>query len=381
MKSCAPQLTTVILLCWLGGQVNRALADEVQWRSDYALARKEAAEKNKPLLLDFGTEDCFWCRRLDLDTFRNPAVVSLVNEQFVPLRVDGQKDARLVETLSIRSYPTLVFAGPNGKILGVQEGYADAERIYDLLRRAAAMSSPPDGITHDYQEATKAIAAGDVARAIVLLKAVVEDGKERPVQVRARGMLRDIEQEASALLARARLLAEQGHKAEAVAAAGEISRVYAGSQAAKDAGQLLARLSGDAAGSVLPRSRKANELLLEARDEFKAKQYLACLERCEIIALTYGDLQEGVEATQLAAEIKANPDRMKLACDQLGDRLGSYYLALAESHAQKGQPREAAACLERVMQMFPGSRHADAAKVRLARLRQESAGAAESRKP
>jgi thioredoxin-related protein len=381
MKSCAPQLTTVLLLCWLGGQVNRAVADEVQWRSDYAQARKEAAEKNKPLLLDFGTEDCFWCRRLDLDTFRNPAVIALVNEQFVPLRVDGQKDTRLVETLAIRSYPTLVFAGPNGKILGVQEGYADPERVYDLLRRAAAMSSPPDAIMRDYQEATKAIAAGDTARAIGLLKTVVEDGKERPVQVRARGMLRDIEQEASDRLARARQLADHGHKPEAVAAAGEISRVYAGSQAAKEAGQLLARLSGDAAGSVLPRSRKASELLLEARDEFKAKQYLACLERCEFIALTYGDSQESAEAAQLAAEIKGNPDRMKQACDQLGDRLGSYYLSLAESHIQKGQSHEAVACLERVTQMFPGSRQADAARVRLSRLRQESAGAAESRKP
>ncbi len=42
-----------------------ARSDDVQWRKDYNEARKEATEKDKPLFLDFGTVDGFWCKRRD----------------------------------------------------------------------------------------------------------------------------------------------------------------------------------------------------------------------------------------------------------------------------------------------------------------------------
>src|SRR5438067_13820048 len=85
-------------------------AAEVQWRTDYNLARKEALTKNRPLLLDFGTPQCFWCQRLDVTTFRDPQVVDVLNEQFIPLKVEAARDPRLTEALRIQSYPTLVLA-------------------------------------------------------------------------------------------------------------------------------------------------------------------------------------------------------------------------------------------------------------------------------
>src|SRR5260370_1395609 len=108
-----------------------ARADEVQWRKSYSEARKEAAEKDKLLLLDFGTEHCHWCRRLEAETLRDPAVLAVLNDQFVPYKVNVQHDTQLMEALHIQSYPTLVFAGPDGKILSTQEGYVDAVRFRD----------------------------------------------------------------------------------------------------------------------------------------------------------------------------------------------------------------------------------------------------------
>ena len=54
---------------------SRSLSQEVNWRHDYTTARKEASETGKPLLMDFGTEACVWCRKLDATTFRDPRVV------------------------------------------------------------------------------------------------------------------------------------------------------------------------------------------------------------------------------------------------------------------------------------------------------------------
>jgi thioredoxin-related protein len=371
----------LFLVTLLTGIPSHSRADDIQWRKGYNEARKEAAEKDKPLLLDFGTENCFWCRRLDIDVFRDKDVIALINEQFVPLRIDANREPRLVEALRIQSYPTLVFAGSDGKILGVQEGYLDAGRFLELSRRAAALNASPEGMTRDYQEAARAIAATDFARAVALLKTVVEDGKERPVQRKAKELLKEIEEQAAGRLSRAKQLAAKGQKTDAIAAATELIRVYAGTQAAKEGVQVVATLTASLDGPAEPRNRKAKDLLAQAREDYRAKQYLGCLERCEVITTHFADLSEGAEAAQLASQIKTNPEFMKQACDKLGERLGGYYLSLAETHLQKGQPRQAIACLEKVASMFPGSRPAEAAQSRLEQIRAEPASTVEFKKP
>ena len=108
---------------------------DVRWRHDYPAARKEAAAAGKPLLLDFGTEACTWCRKLDATTFRTPAVVELINDRFIPVKVDGDKDAWLTRAAGVEAFPTLVFLSPEGKVLGRQDGYADAGKLLPILRQ------------------------------------------------------------------------------------------------------------------------------------------------------------------------------------------------------------------------------------------------------
>src|ERR1700676_3921704 len=91
---------------------SRAQAQTVDWRYDYSSARKEAVEKGRPLLLDFGTENCFWCRQLDVRTFTDPAISRLLNQQFIPLKIDANRNPNLAEALRIQNYPTIVFASP-----------------------------------------------------------------------------------------------------------------------------------------------------------------------------------------------------------------------------------------------------------------------------
>ena len=37
--------------------------------------RKEAEDANRPLVIDFGTENCFYCKKLDQTTFLDAEVV------------------------------------------------------------------------------------------------------------------------------------------------------------------------------------------------------------------------------------------------------------------------------------------------------------------
>ena len=113
-----------------------ALAQEVRWRHDYSAARREATETGRPLLFDFGTEACMWCRKLDATTFRDPKVVKLLNERFIPVKIDANKEAKLTAALKVESFPTLVLASASGKVLDRHEGYADVAQLTTLLSKA-----------------------------------------------------------------------------------------------------------------------------------------------------------------------------------------------------------------------------------------------------
>lgn len=370
MSRSTPILRPIVLaaaLVALAAAAPAGRAEDVAWRDDYNKARQEAAEKGRPLVIDLGTENCYWCKQLDLRTFKDAALVTLLNGQTVPLKVDAGRNPELADALHIQSYPTLVFAGPDGKILGYQEGFVEADRLRDQVQRTVAAVAAPEWMERDCREAVRARDAEDFARAVTLLKGVVDDGKDRPIQARARQLLQDLEQQAGARLSHARRLADKGQASEAADVLTRLARVYPGTEAAREGDRLLTTLASKTE-SAAARTRRAKDLLAQAKEDYRLQQFSCCLDRCELLAGSFGDLPEGTEAVGLVGEIKANPEWMKQACDQLGDRLSVLYLGLAESWLKKGQPQQATFYLERVVQLFPNSKHAEAAQVRLAQI-------------
>lgn len=129
-----------------------ASAQEVKWYTDYAAARKAAVESGRPLLLDFGTESCFYCKKLDATTFRDPKVVARLNAGFVAVKVDANKFPRMTAALQVESFPTLILATADGRVIGRHEGYADTSELLALLNKAPAPApsqpkprpTPPD---------------------------------------------------------------------------------------------------------------------------------------------------------------------------------------------------------------------------------------------
>jgi thioredoxin-like negative regulator of GroEL len=346
-----------------------APAQEIVWRTDYRKARQEAAEKNLPLLLDVGTEQCYWCKQLDQRTFHDSAVITLLNERFIPLRVNAEASPELAQALRIQSYPTIVFANAEGKILGYQEGFVEGPRLKELLERTMTIASTPEWMTYDYAEATKAVAASDFARAVSLLKNIVDDGKDRAVQTKARKLLQDLEQQAAARYARARQFADRNQTAEAVEGLQEVVKLYPGTPAARDSQTLLTRLGSKGDATDQSRARRAKEMLTQAREDYRMQQFSCCLDRCELLVNQFSNTPEAQDAAALMNDIKGNPDFLKSACNQLGDRLAIMTLALAESLLKKGQPQEAVFYFEKVIQNYPDTRHAENAQTRLAQIR------------
>ena len=362
----------VLVLAALGMAAPPAVAQPaaapVTWRTDYNTARKEAQEKGLPLLVVVGTSNCFYCRKLEAGPFRDAAVSAQLASGFVPLKVDATREPELAKALKVQVYPTMVVAGADGKIHAFIEGYVEADRLTEHMKRAVTATTTTDWMARDYNEASKAVGAGDYPRAVSLLKGIVKDAADKPVGAKAKEVLAGVEQQAAGRLVRARELESKGFTPEAADALADLMKAYAGTQAAADAATLVAGLAEKPETVARQRTRQARDLLAQGKEEFRAGKYYDCLQRCEHLAAAYADRPEAKEGAALAAEVNNNPDRLAAACEQMNDKTAAMYLALADTWAKKGQHREATACLEKVMKLSPNSGHANLAQARLSSL-------------
>lgn len=337
----------------------------VTWRTDYNTARKEAQEKNLPLIVVVGTDNCLYCRKLEAQTFTDSNVAAMLANGFIPLKLDATRDPALAKALKVQVYPTMVLAGADGKIHAFIEGYMEADRLAEHMKRAVTTSTTADWMARDYNEASKAIGAGDYPRAVSLLKGLVREAADKPVGVKAKEVLSGVERQAAGVLARARDQEQKGFAPEARDTLTNLMKTYAGTQAAADAATMMAGLAERPDAVDGQHARQARDMLAMAKEEFRSGNYHDCLQKCEQLSAGFADRPEAKEGSALAAEIKNNPDRLAMACEQMNEKTASMYLALAESWMKKGQHKEASVCLEKVVKLNPNSRHANIAQARL----------------
>jgi thioredoxin-related protein len=342
---------------------------DIKWRTSYNDARKEAETKKLPMLIDFVRPNCFPCEKMANYTFRDARIVGTLNEKFIPLRINGLEDTQLASRLQINLFPTIVLAGADGRIAQTLVGFQDADAMHDQLQRMLASVTPTDALQKDLQNAQKWESAREYARAISALRGILGDDKKRPMQKNAQELLQKIEKRAELQLAHAKDLQDKGNGAEALESLTDMVRAYPGMQASKSASDLIAKLlQGNAQLKIDQRNKRVRELLAQAHDFYKSKDYIPCLDRCEIILGNYGDLPEGQQAFALAAQIKNNHEWLQNATDVMTDRLGGMWLALADSYLKQGEVRKTEFYLKRVIQAFPGSHLAESAQIRLTQL-------------
>jgi thioredoxin-like negative regulator of GroEL len=349
-------------------QPARPAPAQIIWRTDYNTARKEAAEKGLPLLVVIGTDDCFYCRKLEAGPLRDATITTLVGPNFIALKLDATRAPEIAKALKVQVYPTTVLAGPDGKIHSFIEGYLEADRFGDQLKRTLTQVNTPDWAARDFSEASKALAASDYPRAVSLLKGITKEAGEKPVGVKSKQLLNEVEKVAASRLAQAKQLDQNGQTQDAMDLLADTVKRFAGTQAASDAAMRLAGLADRPEELQKRRLRLARDLLATAREDFRLGRMYDCMQKCEQLTTGYAELAEVRDATAILADIKNNPERLAKACEQMNDRTAAMYLALADSWTKKGQNAEAAECLKKVIALCPNTKQADIAHAELTKI-------------
>jgi thioredoxin-related protein len=362
-------LMSLSVLC-LASLPSLAADDAIQWRSDYDEARRVAHQKAMPLVIVVGSEECIYCRKQDATTFRDPALIALLNKEALAVKVNGTKEAAFVQALKIQIYPTTIIASPDGKIVSFLQGYITAEQLRDHVRGAIIESvATPDWATRDFAEGEKALRLGDAARAVALWKTIQTSVVESPLRSKAEKAIEAVEKQASDRLARAGQLEAKRELAPAVEIYAEVIRHFSGTKAATEATTKLMTFA--ARGENVDRLREAvaKEFLTAAKEDFRRERYADCLDHCEQIRTQFPDLPEAKESGSIRDTIQSEPEKLQIVADQLQLRAAETQVLLAEMWLKKNQPERAAAGFEKALLLAPNSRLGELATTRLSHLR------------
>ena len=95
----------------------------VDWRAWGPKSLAEAAAANKPILLSIGYAACHWCHVMAHESFEDPAIAALMNELFIPIKLDREErpdlDAIYQQALSMMGqqggWPLTMFLTPKAQ--------------------------------------------------------------------------------------------------------------------------------------------------------------------------------------------------------------------------------------------------------------------------
>lgn len=118
----------------IGSLVDLAFAGEIKWGNSLSEGLTTAKSQNKPIMVDFYTDWCGWCKKLDKDTYSNSKVQTLA-DKFVCVKVNGDKDKASTSKYGINGYPTIVFLDSTGKEIDRNVGYAGAEEMSQKMQK------------------------------------------------------------------------------------------------------------------------------------------------------------------------------------------------------------------------------------------------------
>jgi len=146
-------------------------------------AARKAGEKPKKIFIDIYTNWCGWCKKMDAETFEQPAIAAYLNKHFYPVKFNAeQRDSISFAGQTFRfvkngrrgyhelaaallngkmSYPTVVFAhfkGNNFELLQRIPGYLNIptfNMIMHYLAEEHYLNTPWAAYQKKYQAAAK----------------------------------------------------------------------------------------------------------------------------------------------------------------------------------------------------------------------------------
>ncbi|MCD6379935.1 DUF255 domain-containing protein [bacterium] len=134
----------IFVLAGCGGNENTSSSNSwVSIEEGLALAKKE----NKPVVIDFYTSWCKWCKVMEDRTFSDANIANYLKDNYICVRVNAEdkrtifeyKDSKytpftLARRLGVRGYPSLGYLNSDGGLISIVPGFIPPETYIKVLK-------------------------------------------------------------------------------------------------------------------------------------------------------------------------------------------------------------------------------------------------------
>jgi thioredoxin-related protein len=132
-------------------------AQEIRWIS-IEEAMNQCAQNPKPIMIDFYTDWCGWCKKLDQTTYADQEVICYINAHFYAVKFDAEQKqdiqflgktysfipsgsrgthqfaSQMANRNGRLGYPTITFLDANGSRISAEGGYKDPAKMKNVMK-------------------------------------------------------------------------------------------------------------------------------------------------------------------------------------------------------------------------------------------------------
>lgn len=152
--------------------LSNASAGEVNYfNKSWEEIKAKAAKEHKYIMIDCYTDWCGWCKVMDKETMSDDAVIAVIHENFVAVKMDMEhgEGVKLALKYHVSGFPSFLFFNPDGTYVYQAVGYQKKNEFIKLMK--------------DALDKTKQISATGYSKSIniaypeMYIKAHAENGK------------------------------------------------------------------------------------------------------------------------------------------------------------------------------------------------------------
>ena len=119
--------------------------DGITWVK-YDEGLKLASKLDKIVFVDFYTNWCKFCHKMDKETFADKKVIDYFNDHFIAVKVNAESNTKMSlpdgdisgrevsRQFGVRSYPTYWFLEPDGQKINYIPGYRPASQFLPMIQ-------------------------------------------------------------------------------------------------------------------------------------------------------------------------------------------------------------------------------------------------------
>lgn len=122
-----------LVFIFINASASSTQIKEIEWHSyDDGMARGKFEKKK--VFLHFTAAWCYYCGVMEKETFKDPAIIASLNENFISVKVDFDKETKTSNFYRVRGLPDTIFIAEDGQIIGRRPGYIPPELLKRILK-------------------------------------------------------------------------------------------------------------------------------------------------------------------------------------------------------------------------------------------------------